>query len=56
MDWRQNKKVKVISSKFSVFDFLNICQKNEIDKLVSLTDGDGNLVFTNLECENIIRK
>lgn len=56
MDWRQNKKAKVISSKFSVFDFLNICQKNEIDKLVSLTDGDGNLVFTNLECENIIKK
>lgn len=56
MDWRQNKKSKIISSNFSVFDFLNICQKNEIDKLVSLTDGDGNIVFTNFECQNIIKK
>lgn len=56
MDWRQNKKSKVISSNLSVIDFLIICQKNEIDKLVNLTDSDGNIVFTNFECQNIIKK
>jgi ABC-type lipoprotein export system ATPase subunit/histidinol phosphatase-like PHP family hydrolase len=56
MDWRQNKKSKVISSNLSVIDFLIICQKNETDKLINLTDGDGNIVFTNFECQNIIKK
>jgi ABC-type lipoprotein export system ATPase subunit/histidinol phosphatase-like PHP family hydrolase len=56
MDWRQNKKPRTISSNLSVFDFLSICQKNEIEKLVSLTDEEGNVVFTNYECQNIIKK
>ncbi len=56
MDWRQNKKPRAIASNLSVFDFLSICQKNEIGKLESLTDEEGNLVFTNFECQNIIKK
>ncbi|WP_155100370.1 TrlF family AAA-like ATPase [Flavobacterium sp. LC2016-01] len=56
MDWRQNKKTKIISSNFSVFQFLEICQKNELDKLVNLTDEEGNLIFTSLECQSIIDK
>lgn len=56
MDWRQNKKPKIISSNFSVFQFLEICQKNELDKLVNLMDEEGNLIFTSLECQSIIDK
>jgi energy-coupling factor transporter ATP-binding protein EcfA2 len=56
MDWRQNKKPRAIASNLSVFDFLSICQKNEIGKLESLTDEEGNVVFTNFECQNIIKK
>lgn len=56
MDWRQNKKPRVIASNFSVFDFLSICQKNEIQKLENLKDEEGNVVFTNYECQNIIKK
>lgn len=56
LDWRQNKKSKLISSHFSVFEFIEICQKNDIDKLANIKDEDGNLIFTNLECQNIMTK
>jgi ABC-type cobalamin/Fe3+-siderophores transport system ATPase subunit len=56
LDWRQNRKSKMISSHFSIFEFLEICQKNEIDKLGAIKDEDGNLIFTNVDCQNIITK
>ena len=56
MDWRQNKKPRVIASNLSVFDFLSICIKNEIEKLECITDDMGSTILTKFECQSIIKK
>src|SRR5690606_19908201 len=52
MDWRQNKKSKLISNNFSVFEFLEICKNNNVDKLKEIKDDNENYIFSESE-ENL---
>ncbi|WLD23256.1 AAA family ATPase [Flavobacterium dauae] len=56
MDWRQNKKSKLISNNFSVFEFLEICKNKNVDKLKEIKDDSENYVFSESEANSIINK
>lgn len=56
MDWRQNRKSKIISNNFSVSDFINICKNSEIDKLKDIKDENENSIFSEAEVISIFKK
>lgn len=56
MDWRQNKKSKLISNNFSVFEFLEICKNNNVNKLKGIKDENESYIFSEAEANSIINK
>ncbi|WP_294198122.1 TrlF family AAA-like ATPase [uncultured Chryseobacterium sp.] len=56
MDWRQNKKAKVIANTCSVYDFLEICESNNFGKILEMKDENENNIFSESESLIIIKK
>lgn len=56
MDWRQNRKAKIISNTYAVLDFIDICKKNNFDKIKELKDENDNNVFSEAEVISIFNK
>ncbi|MFL9845413.1 TrlF family AAA-like ATPase [Flavobacterium rhizosphaerae] len=56
MDWRQNRKSKIISSHYSIPEFLKICHEKDYLKFTVLKDAEENQIFSQSESQNIINK